>query len=124
MSLFTAIEQTWLPIPVTIPLNQALPALPADLRSYSRALLITPAALDATTKIGFKALDNATGTPVPVKTAANALEELTVDLAAANAYEVPAGVLAAGYLWIWTENAGANVLQAGGARNFILLCKS
>lgn len=101
----------------TIAVNAALSDV-IDTRGFSSGAIITPSALDATSKIAFKGCNTRGGTYVGIYTAANALIEITPNLAASQGYMIPADVMQFPFIKIWTEASGADVAQAGGARVF------
>ena len=93
-----------------------------DLREVWLARLFTPAALTATTVIGFYASDDDV-TYAPLKDQYNALVQITVTLDAAGAYVLPSEVLGCNFIKIWTcTTAGVDVDQAA-ARTFKLSLK-
>ncbi len=94
-----------------------------DTRGFSVGAMITPAALDATSKLAFKGCMTRDGTYVGVYSAANALVEVTPNLGASQAQLIPADAMAFPFIKIWTEAAGSDVAQAGGARTFQVICK-
>jgi hypothetical protein len=83
----------------------------------------TPAALEATTKIGFQVSESAGGTFLPLYDELNALIEVTVTLNAGRGYAVPEKVKAWPYFKLWCENAGSDVNQTAD-RTFIIVQKS
>lgn len=93
-----------------------------DMRDYSGGVIITPATLNATTKIAFQVCDSADGTYLPLYTAANALEEVTVTLNAARAYAIPDSVFGASFIKLWCQASGTGVNQTG-AKTFTVMLK-
>ena len=90
---------------------------------FRSGILITPAALDATTKIAFQvSYDDGTNF-VDLRSASNVLEEITVDLSASHAYALPADLAGARWVQIWCE-AGGVFVQQSSARTFYLLFKA
>ncbi len=73
--------------------------------------LKAPAALEATTVIGFKVAESQDGTFLPLHDASGTLVEVAVDAAAAKAYALPDELFPWPYFKLWTEAAGADVLQ-------------
>lgn len=115
-------ESVTQPQAVSITSGQAVSGV-VDFRGYEHGVIITPSALDATTVLAFKTCDTPSGTFVDLRSAANAVVTLTVDLAAAHAYPIPAELAGAAYFQIWTQAAGANVNQTS-TRSFVVVCKS
>jgi hypothetical protein len=90
---------------------------------YRSGILITPAALDETTKIAFQvSYDNGTNF-VDLRSASNVLEEITVDVGASHAYALPADLAGARFVQIWCE-AGGVLVQQSSPRVFTLLFKA
>ncbi len=85
--------------------------------------IVTPAALDATTVIGFKVCDSKDGTFQPLYDDTGTLVTVTVDVAAAAAYAAPDGVFAWCYAKLWAQAAGADVDQSAD-RTFTIALKS
>lgn len=85
--------------------------------------LITPAALEATTVIGFKVCEAKNGTFVPLKDETNALVYVTVTLNAAGGYPLPEEVRNFPYFKIWTCTTGGVDVAQSAARSFKLVAK-
>ncbi len=85
--------------------------------------LITPAALEASTKIAFKVSPSKDGEFLPLYDESNVLVEVTVTLDAAKAYALPDAVFAWPYFKLWTEAAGVDVAQTT-ERTFLVVLKS
>ena len=85
--------------------------------------LKTPAALEATTRIGFQVSESAGGTFLTLYDQFNVLVEVTVNLGEASAYELPDKIFAWPYFKLWCENAGSDVNQIAN-RTFIVVQKS
>ena len=85
--------------------------------------LITPAALEATTKIGFKVAESQDATFLPLYDDANTLVEVTVTLNEARAYALPDGIFAWPYAQLWAEAAGVDMVQTAD-RDFTITLKS
>lgn len=90
-----------------------------DNRSGMAAGFITPAALTATTTIGFKVCSSEDGTFLPLysNAATPVLIASAVTVDAAYAYQIPDAVRFWPYFKIWTHAAGVDVNQAA-ARTF------
>ncbi len=83
----------------------------------------TPAALEATTVIGFKVCESKDGTFLPLYDETNALLTVTVELAEARAYVAPDGLFAWRYVKLWAQAAGVDVDQTAD-RDFVIVLKS
>lgn len=93
-----------------------------DMRDYSGGVFITPASLNATTKIAFQVSDAANGTFIPLYTSADALEEVTVTLNASRAYALPEALFGASFVKLWCQASGTGVNQTG-AKTFTIMLK-
>jgi hypothetical protein len=85
--------------------------------------LVTPAALDATTKIAFKVCTSQTGAFLPLYDDSNTLVEVTVTLNAARAYALPEKLFAWPYFKLWAQASGSDVNQSAD-RSFTISQKS
>jgi hypothetical protein len=90
---------------------------------FRSGILITPAALEATTKLAFMVSYDDGSNFVDLRSASNVLEEIAVDVAASHAYALPADLAGARYVQIWCE-AGGVLVQQSGPRVFTLLFKA
>lgn len=94
-----------------------------NMENYAGGLLITPAALNATTVIGFKVSATEGGTYVPLCDQQGNLVTITVTLNAAKAYVLPDELFGASYVKVWCcTTAGVDVAQ-DAARAFTVLLK-
>jgi hypothetical protein len=85
--------------------------------------LITPAALEATSKIGFKVCATSDGTFQPLYDEFNAIVEVPVTLNAARAYALPDKLFTWPYFKLWTQASGVDVNQTAD-RTFVVMQKS
>lgn len=93
-----------------------------DYRGFAMGGLITPSALEATTKIGYKVATTANGTYTPLYSSSNALVETTVALDASRAYPFPDELSGWAFFKLWTEASGSDVAQTA-ARTFQVVMK-
>ena len=105
--------------PVTIPNGTALSNV-VSFHEYAYGILHMPAAWTAAS-IGFQVCSTIDGTFLPLYDEGGTLVELTVTVD--QAHPLPAEVLAARYVKIWSETGGAGVNQ-GAARSLIVDMKS
>jgi hypothetical protein len=92
-----------------------------DTRQVTEIWLVTPAAWTAAV-LGFKVCPTAGGTFAPLSDAAGALIGET--LVTGGQQPVPAGVVGAGFVKLWShDGAGANVNQAA-ARTFTVILRA
>lgn len=85
--------------------------------------LVTPAALDATTKIAFKVARSQDDTFLPLYDEFNVLVEVSVTLNAARAYALPDRLFAWPYFKLWAEASGSDLTQSAD-RAFTVVQKS
>jgi hypothetical protein len=96
---------------------------PIIFAGFEKGQLITPAALEATTKIAFKVSPDGGTTWGDLRNASNTLVEITVDLGASHAYPLPTELAGAERFKIWTEASGSAVSQSAD-RAFAVVMKS
>jgi hypothetical protein len=109
-------------VAAVIPINTAESNI-VDATWAAAVGLKTPAALEATTVIGFKVAESQDGTFLPLYDEDNALVQATVTLNAARAYALPDKLFAWPYFKLWAQAAGVDVNQTA-ARSFVVLLKS
>jgi len=83
-----------------------------DFRFYAQGVVHMPDAWTAAS-IGFKVSPTPTGTFLPLYDAAGTLVEVTP--AVDKAYLLPAGVAGAGYVKLWSQTEGSDVVQVAAA---------
>lgn len=83
-----------------------------DARNALYGSLVTPAALTATTVIGFKVAEVETDTFAPAYDSSNALITVTAAVNESRGYAIPAAILSHAFFKIWTQAAGVDVNQA------------
>jgi hypothetical protein len=91
-----------------------------DARALTEVWLVTPAAWTAAV-LGFKVCPTVDGTFAPLYDAAGALVGET--LAASATQPVPAGVVGAGFVKLWSRDAGGADVGQAAARSFTVIMR-
>ena len=99
-----------------------LTSAPMDFRGVAGGVLVMPSAWTAAS-IGFKVAESEDGAPVPLYDSYGNLVQVSSP-AADGAYELPAAVYGAHYVWLWSQDgSGTNVAQAAD-RDVVVMVKS
>jgi hypothetical protein len=91
-----------------------------DARALTEAWLVTPAAWTAAV-LGFKVCPTVDGTFASLYDAAGALVGETLAVSATQ--PVPAGIVGAGFVKLWSRNAGGDDVGQAAARTFTVIMR-